>query len=130
MKSTQSQQPCIVVVEDLLRRCTNYSKKISVLKRDSAGLTFCFGLLKQTDMKKALWLVAAGIGVGLLLAPRKGSETWRRIVDGLDDLKNYFLDDVDKLKESGKDAIQKGRREVTEALNEGNRAVSEAVQEW
>jgi gas vesicle protein len=81
-------------------------------------------------MKKVLLLVAAGIGVGLLMAPRKGSETWRRIVDGLDDLKNYFLDDVDNLKESGKDAIQKGKREVTEALNEGNRTVSEAVQEW
>jgi len=41
-------------------------------------------------MNKFLLTLTAGIAIGILIAPRKGSETRKILSDGLDDLKNDF----------------------------------------
>ncbi len=44
-------------------------------------------------MKKILFVLLTGVAIGMLLAPEKGSETWKKLVDGLDDFKGKALDD-------------------------------------
>ncbi len=51
----------------------------------------------------------AGVAVGLLIAPDKGSETWTKVLDGLDDLKGKAMDEINNLVEKGKDLVFKGK---------------------
>ena len=51
-------------------------------------------------MNKTLVTLLLGIGIGILLAPDKGSETWKKLVDCLDDFK-------DKLKDEAEDVAEK-----------------------
>jgi gas vesicle protein len=60
-------------------------------------------------MKKVLLILLAGVAVGLLIAPDKGSETWGKVVDGLDDLKDKAMDEINNLVEKGKDMVSKGK---------------------
>ena len=60
-------------------------------------------------MKKVLLILLAGVAVGLLIAPDKGSETWTKVVDGLDDLKDKAMDEINNLVEKGKDLVSKGK---------------------
>jgi gas vesicle protein len=53
-------------------------------------------------MNKTLLTLLVGIGVGILIAPAKGSETWKKMVDGLNDLK-------DKLEEEAEDVVGKAK---------------------
>ena len=54
-------------------------------------------------MKKALYLILAGIAIGILVAPAKGSETWQKIKDSLDDLKDDAVNHVNDIVDKGKD---------------------------
>ncbi len=65
-------------------------------------------------MKKAFWLIMAGVAIGILIAPDKGSETWKKITDKLDDLKDNAKNSVDDLVDSGKDIAKKGKEGVRE----------------
>jgi hypothetical protein len=60
-------------------------------------------------MKRVLLLVLAGVAVGLLLAPEKGSKTIKKLVDGLDDIKDKAVDEMNHLVEKGKDIAAKGK---------------------
>ncbi len=60
-------------------------------------------------MKKVLLILLAGVAVGMLLAPDKGSETWKRLVDGLDDIKDKAIDEMNNLVEKGKGLTSKGK---------------------
>jgi hypothetical protein len=68
-------------------------------------------------MKKAFWLIMAGIGIGILIAPDKGSETWKKITDSLDDLKEKARKNMDDLSDKSKNIAGKaitGMQEVVE----------------
>ena len=43
-------------------------------------------------MNRTMLTLLAGIAIGILLAPRKGSETWDKIMDSFDDLKDKAND--------------------------------------
>jgi gas vesicle protein len=60
-------------------------------------------------MKKVLLILLAGVAVGLLVAPQKGSKTWKKIVDGLDDIKDKAVDEMNSLVDKGKDFATKGK---------------------
>jgi len=72
---------------------------------------------KTIYMNKILITLAIGIGLGLLLAPAKGSETWKRLKDGLNDLKEDAADEADDLIASGKKALKQGRKKLESAIN-------------
>lgn len=69
-------------------------------------------------MKKAFWLIMTGVAIGILIAPDKGSETWKKITDSLDDLKDKAGKSVDDLIDTGRGIINKGRKGVEEVSNE------------
>jgi gas vesicle protein len=69
-------------------------------------------------MKKAFYLVLAGIAIGIFLAPGKGSETWKKITDSLDDLKDKAVDSVNDLVEGSRDMASKGKKSLDKAVNE------------
>jgi YtxH-like protein len=48
-------------------------------------------------MNKTLITLFIGIGIGILVAPAKGSETWKKLVSGLDEYKDKLSDDVSNL---------------------------------
>jgi gas vesicle protein len=54
-------------------------------------------------MNKTLLTLLLGIGIGILIAPDKGSETWKKLVDGLNDLKDKMEDEADDLASQAKD---------------------------
>ena len=60
-------------------------------------------------MKKAFWLIMTGVAIGILIAPDKGSETWKKISDNLDDLKDKASQGMDDLKNSVRDMTKKGK---------------------
>ena len=74
-------------------------------------------------MKKGILLLLAGIAIGILVAPDKGSSTWNKIVDGLDDLKEKAVDGFNDLVDQGKDLVDKGARKAKKyADNESSQA--------
>ena len=60
-------------------------------------------------MKGLLFVLLAGVAVGMLLAPDKGSESWKKMVDSLDDVKKKTMDEIDNLVTRGKDLASKGK---------------------
>jgi len=68
-------------------------------------------------MKKTLLAVLAGIGIGILIAPDKGSATRRKLRGKFDDLKDQAQDGIDDLADSAKDAINSAGRKAKSAFN-------------
>ena len=58
-------------------------------------------------MNKTLVTLLIGIGIGILLAPDKGSETWRKLRESLDDYKDRIGDEAQELGEKAKKAVKK-----------------------
>jgi uncharacterized membrane-anchored protein YhcB (DUF1043 family) len=54
-------------------------------------------------MNKTLLTLLVGIGIGILIAPAKGSETWKKMIDGLNDLKDKLEEEADDLVDKAKD---------------------------
>jgi gas vesicle protein len=69
-------------------------------------------------MKKALWLILAGVAIGVLIAPDKGSETMKKIKDNLDDLKDKAKESFDDMVDTGKNIVNKGKKEAKKASHE------------
>jgi gas vesicle protein len=69
-------------------------------------------------MKKALWLILAGVAIGILVAPDKGSATMKKIKDSLDDLRDKAMDSFDDVVDTGKDMAKKGKQGVKTATHE------------
>ena len=77
-------------------------------------------------MKKALYLILAGVAIGILVAPDKGSETWRKLKEGFDDWKEGAMDQINDMVSQGKELVGKGMDVADTAKNE----VRETVNEW
>jgi gas vesicle protein len=71
-------------------------------------------------MNKILVSLLAGIAIGILLAPDKGSETLRkirsRINDYTDQAAEEAADEADNLADKAKSAINKGKKKVNESF--------------
>jgi gas vesicle protein len=64
---------------------------------------------KTTFMNKTLITLLIGIGIGILLAPDKGSETWKKLKDGLNDFKDKLADEADELGEQAENIVREER---------------------
>jgi hypothetical protein len=53
-------------------------------------------------MNKTLITLLLGIGIGILIAPDKGSETWKKLGDCLNDYKDKLGDEAEELGEKAK----------------------------
>jgi gas vesicle protein len=69
-------------------------------------------------MKKAFYLILAGVAIGLLIAPAKGSETWQKIKDSFDDLKNDSLDHVNDIIADGQSKVSKVKKDASRLAND------------
>jgi hypothetical protein len=67
-------------------------------------------------MKKIILAAIAGIGIGILLAPRKGTETVQKLRDRLKDYSDETTDEAEDMLQKGKKAFAKGRNRVTEIM--------------
>jgi gas vesicle protein len=69
-------------------------------------------------MKKVFYLILAGVAIGILVAPRKGSETRRKILDNFGDLKNDAMDQVNDIVAQGKDMESDIKKDSRKIVNE------------
>jgi hypothetical protein len=69
-------------------------------------------------MNKTFLTLIVGIGIGILVAPAKGSETWKKLVDGLDEYKDKLSSEGTDLVDKGKDVINKEKTKVQEFAND------------
>jgi len=76
-------------------------------------------------MKKALYLILAGVAIGILLAPDKGTETWKKLKQNFDDWKDDATDRVNDIVSQGKDLLGKGKQAVNSAASEAQRTANE-----
>jgi len=76
-------------------------------------------------MNKLFTAFLAGIAVGILIAPDKGSETRRRLSDKTSDLKGSFNDLVD----SAADNLKSAKSKVNEFVRKGERTVEDLKNE-
>jgi gas vesicle protein len=63
-------------------------------------------------MKKLLFVLGTGVVIGLLIAPEKGSDTWKKLMDGLDDIKDKAEDEINSLVGKGKSLFAKGQNKA------------------
>jgi gas vesicle protein len=71
---------------------------------------------------------AVGVAAGLLLAPRSGKETRRRVqrwVDDLEDRGADLLEEGKELLEEGKDAVQAKAKKLKGVIDSGRKAWDE-----
>jgi gas vesicle protein len=68
-------------------------------------------------MNKVLLSLLVGVGIGILLAPDKGSETLRKLRGKLDDLTDKAKDEGDELLGKGKRAYEKSKSALSEAID-------------
>lgn len=68
-------------------------------------------------MNKILLALLAGVAIGVLIAPDKGSETLRKLRGRLDDLKDEAKDQADDLADKARSAFNKGRDKVSETFD-------------
>jgi gas vesicle protein len=68
-------------------------------------------------MNKVLLSLLVGVGIGILLAPDKGSATLKKLRGKLDDLTDKAKDTGDELLNSGKRAYKNGKSALSEAID-------------
>jgi len=69
-------------------------------------------------MKKIFYLLLTGVAIGILIAPGKGSDTWQKITDYLDDLGTKVNKSVDDLVDGVKGMADEGKKGTEKAANE------------
>jgi len=73
-------------------------------------------------MKRAVYLILTGIAFGVLIAPRKGSETRRKLVKGFrnwkDDMISQANETASTVVSEGKDMLNKGKNLADQAKKE------------
>jgi hypothetical protein len=81
-----------------------------------AGPVFVFCIFKK--MRKVFYLILTGIAISILLAPGKGSNTWQKITDCLDDLKSKTKDTINDLVGGARNMAEEGKKGAEKAVNE------------
>jgi gas vesicle protein len=76
-------------------------------------------------LKNALYLILAGVAIGILVAPDKGSETWRKLKDGFNDWKDGATDQINDIVSRGKELIGRGSDGAEIVKNEARETVNE-----
>lgn len=71
----------------------------------------------MNTMNKTLLVLLLGVGIGLLVAPDKGSVTLRRLRAKLGDLSDEAGDEAEELVRQGKRAYKAGKSKVEDAIN-------------
>jgi gas vesicle protein len=69
-------------------------------------------------MRKVFYLILTGLALGILLAPGKGSDTWQKIADCLDDLKTKTKDAINDLVGGARKMAEEGKTEAEKTANE------------
>jgi gas vesicle protein len=67
---------------------------------------------KSNFMNKTFLTLLVGIGIGILIAPAKGSETWNKLKDSLDEYKDKLSDEGSEIADKGKELINRGKSRV------------------
>jgi gas vesicle protein len=75
------------------------------------------GFVKTSVMNKIFYALLAGVVVGVLLAPDKGSETIKKLRSRINDYKNDAEDEADEFVSKGKAAFAKGRTKLNETFD-------------
>jgi gas vesicle protein len=68
-------------------------------------------------MNKTILTLLIGMGIGLLIAPDKGSATLKKLKRKYDDLKDQAQDRVDDLADGTRQAVNTARSKVKSALD-------------
>jgi gas vesicle protein len=68
-------------------------------------------------MNKTLLALLAGIGIGMLIAPDKGSSTRKKLRGKFDDLKDEAEEQVSDLVNKGREVVKAGKSKIADALN-------------
>jgi hypothetical protein len=79
------------------------------------GSGICILGLKK--MRKLFYLILTGIAIGILLAPGKGSDTWRKITDCLDNLKSKTKDTINGLAGGARNMAEEGKSGAEKTAN-------------
>jgi gas vesicle protein len=69
-------------------------------------------------MKNIFYALLAGVAIGMLIAPDKGSETRKKLFGKLDDLS-------DDISDNAKDLYAQGKRTIKEGASRGKDILSE-----
>jgi len=77
-------------------------------------------------MKKVIYLILAGVAIGILVAPGKGSETWQKLKEGFNDWKDGAMDQINDMVSQGKDLVRDGKVTTAAVRNEAR----ETVDQW
>jgi hypothetical protein len=68
-------------------------------------------------MNKLFLTLLVGIGVGILIAPGKGSQTVQKLKDRFDGLKDNLKDGIDSMMDQERDAIKKEEKKFDSVLS-------------
>ncbi len=69
-------------------------------------------------MRKVFYLILTGVAFGILIVPGRGSETWQKIADFLDDLKSKTRDTINDLIGGAKHMAEEGNAKAEKTSNE------------
>ena len=69
-------------------------------------------------MNKTFLTLLVGIGIGILVAPAKGSETWKKLVAGFDEYKDKSSKEGTDLLDKGKDVLNREKSKAQGLVNE------------
>jgi gas vesicle protein len=68
-------------------------------------------------MNKTLLALLAGIGIGMLVAPDKGSSTRKKLRGKFQDFKDDAEDQISDLVDKGREVVKAGKSKIADALN-------------
>jgi gas vesicle protein len=75
------------------------------------------GSINTKCMNKTIFTLLAGVVLGILIAPDKGSETLKKLRSRAKDYSDDAADKVKDLAGKGKEALRNGRSQLSEALD-------------
>ena len=105
------------LVASLLLKSTGIYKRRWWHKILYIALESILALFKAAFMNKTITALLAGIVIGILIAPDKGSETVRKLRSRVNDYKDQAADKATEFADKGKEAFRNGRDQLNEELD-------------